>query len=69
MMVEIEVLKRLNKTNRPIFTRFYGYYENEEYLYLLLEYVNGGELAEYLNQQSKCIFKAVMREYYGISRN
>ena len=56
MLVETEVLKRLNKTNRPIFTRFYGSYEDEEYLYLLLEYVNGGELSEYLNQQSKLAF-------------
>lgn len=57
MLLEIEVLKRLNKTNRPIFTRYYGSYEDDEYFYLLLEYVNGGELAEYLNQQSTAIQK------------
>lgn len=45
----IKEIKLQNAMNHPNIVKFYGFFEEKDSFYLILEYMNGGTLFEYLN--------------------
>lgn len=45
---------RLHSTlDHPNIVKFYGFFEDGEQIYLILEYINGGTLFDYLGEKER----------------
>ena len=50
MLVERDVLSKLN---HPNIIKLYDFFQDDEKMYFILEYIAGGEFGEYLRGKSK----------------
>jgi aurora kinase len=45
----IEEIKLHSCLDHPTIVKFYGFFDEGEYIYIIMEYVNGGTLFDYQN--------------------
>jgi serine/threonine protein kinase len=56
----IREIKLHNSMNHPNIVRFYGFFEEKDSLFMILEYMNGGTMFEYLNSVGSLKIKEVV---------
>ena len=52
LLKEIDLLKNIEHTN---IVEYYNYYKDEDYIYIIMEYLKGGTLKEYINENKENI--------------
>ena len=52
---EIETLKNLSKTNNPYVVKYYDSFMDGDIMYIVMEFIDGVELYEYLNQNTSLV--------------
>lgn len=61
IMEEIEILTKLD---HPNIVKYYETYIDNKYIYLVMEYVGGGELFEMITKQQDCVLSEETAKTY-----
>jgi calcium-dependent protein kinase len=54
----------LTKLDHPNIVKYYETYDDDKYIYLVMEFIGGGELFDKIAQQSNNVFSEEMAAYY-----
>lgn len=61
VMQEVDILTKLD---HPNIVKYYETYVDEKYIYLVMEYIGGGELFDKIAQQENQVFTETMARFY-----